>query len=312
MNFGEASTSFVEGADFMHVPSTVCLDVHDGSADVPPYWIVWMEGQDGANCDDPESLTLESAAFLELSHGGTRGSVDKTMPVFFRQTALQSAAVTVTGKTMLSPEAAALGLSCTTAWQPNTDYQALCTPLAGAARHVRIEDATSITNSHYFYLVLGDSSDTPTGTPTVADDSGTFVMTAGRNHLMASATSFRFNSNIQTSQYDFGLYTPGPSTFCLDLGGDDSENLQLVMWATGAGGADCADFSTLRAENALYSSATDDAAMWNAPLASGYNYIKTSNVGATLGNVVVSSERARDVLIRSAGGLVTGDSPSAP
>src|SRR5690606_24661804 len=119
----------------------------------------------------------------------------------------------------------------------------LCRPLAGPPRHIRVEDAASATNSHYFYLILGEPSASPSGSPSVVDGSGTFVLTGGRNHLAASATSFRFDSNTSTQQYDFGAYTVDPSTICLDLGENDEGYLQIFMWVSGTNGADCADRS---------------------------------------------------------------------
>lgn len=291
-NFGEQSTSFTDGTDFVHTSSTVCMDVHDGATETPPHFILWRDGENGADCDDFETLTLESATFMELSFAGSSGAIDKSTPVFFRQTSAQAATITVTGVTALSAEEAGAGTTCTTTWEANTDYQRLCTPAAGKPRHVRIEDAASTMNSHYFYLLFGEASDSPTGAPSVGDGSGTFIFTAGRNHMAASATSFRFDSDESTSQYDFGLYTPSASTICLDLGETESGLLQIHLWATGSDGADCADNSTLTTENALYSSSVDDTVLWDAALADGFNYVKTSNTGATLGDIVLSTEPA--------------------
>lgn len=310
--FGAESTTWTEGAAFMANVSTVCFDVHDGSAETPPYFVLWVDGQKGADCDDAETLTLASAFSMELSFNGAVGAIDKDTPVFFRQAAAQAATITLSTTPALTPEEAAAGTSCTTVWQENVNFQALCQPAAGRARHVRIENVGSPANNKYFYLLLGAASSTPSNPPSAPADSGTFLLSGGRANSGASWTWFSFNGR-STTQFNYGLYTspvpapedpspPAPSavpaTICLDLGQSEEGNLNIFFWATGANGADCTDLTTLDADNVLYSSATatEDPSLWDAPLnASPNDFIKISGStlpGASFGQVILSTEPA--------------------
>lgn len=293
----EGMTSTTVGADFLHSTSTVCMDVHDGSDESAPYMIIWVDGQEGADCDDKSTLNLASAFSVELTFEGQTGAINRAAPVFFQKNAGQEAIVSVSSVTALSAEEALLGQSCTTTWISNTAYQPLCTPAVGKIRHIRMSDVASTLNSNYFYLVLGYPEEAPTTNPSVGVDSSTFVLTGGRTHDGFSRTYFRFNTNTYPGTADYGLYTPEASTICLDLDevrqGEDAGNLQIRLWATGKNDADCEDLSTLTLDNVLYASVTSDVEYWNAALADGgYNFIKVSNTGASIGEVFVSSELA--------------------
>lgn len=102
--FGGKTAAFSTGASFMHTASAVCLDVHDGSETAPPYYVLWVDGQDGADCDDRTTLTLETAFASELSFEDTNGAVDKSAPLFFRQVAAQSAQLTLSSVPAVSDE----------------------------------------------------------------------------------------------------------------------------------------------------------------------------------------------------------------
>jgi hypothetical protein len=99
--FGAHQSTWTDGADFMHMASTACFDVHDGTDERPPYFVLWIDGQAGADCEDPGTLTLESAFAKELA--GPAGTVDKEAPVFVRQAALEDAIVTVSSHAVLDP-----------------------------------------------------------------------------------------------------------------------------------------------------------------------------------------------------------------
>lgn len=304
--FGEHTERIGADASFVNAPSTICFDIHDGTSEAPPYFVLWRDGERGADCEDFETLTLATAFGMELAYGRTYGALDKNAPLYFYQsTHAATPTVTVFNAPALTADEARAGLECETTWVANAYWQELCAPAAGRARHIRIEDALSQMSSKYFYLVRGEPSapadplSTAAPANTVAGD-GRFIFSGGWNHLAASATWLRFNGG-STAQMAYAVgETPlyaAPHTVCMDFGtAASSARLRVRLWASGAGGADCTDSSTLTAESALYDSETASSdTFWTEPLgATGLDFIKISGstAGATLGRIVLSSEPA--------------------
>lgn len=289
---------------------TVCFDIHDGSATSGPAFALWVSGQKGADCLDKSTLTVNSANTVRATWGAQTGAIEKSQPVWFRQSdSTETATVTLSTEAVLSEANILAATQTTHAWQSNTDWQQLNDPVGGSARHFRIEDITAIGTSSYWYAIIGEEEN-PDGAPTASADK--LIVTGGRSHMGASWTYFRFGAAGMTSQFEYeidsgkALYADGdegdaPSTVCFDIGKKEAEddNARIVFWASGANGADCKDRTTLSLDNALYDSTTDavkgDASdgdsIWTAPyLTDKLNFIKTSNGNVTLGNVVVSSE----------------------
>jgi hypothetical protein len=297
-SYGAVDATLHDNATFVHAATTVCFDVHDGSATGAPAFVLWVSGQRGADCDDDATLTAATAFAARVHWQGATGEVSKDAKAYFRQTTASTGlAVTLRSASVLDAEAIAAATTCTTTWANNTEWQQLCAPAAGAVRHVRVEGAQSTANSSYFYTILGQDAN-PTGSPSGSE--GKLIVTGGRNHAGASWTWYRFGTGT-TTQFSYAtdagaaLYTAGPSTICYDIGANDDGTARFVFWATGANGADCADRSTLTLETMLYESSSDEstAGIWNGPYATGkLNFVKTSNGNVSLGNVVVSAEPA--------------------
>lgn len=287
---------------FTNELSTVCGDVHDGGTDSTPYVVLWVNGRNGADCADRATLTLASAFDSELLWDGPRAVNKATPTVYFQSNAVTTyPTITLYDEPVLEGAAlAASTLTCETTWTADTNWQRLCAPLAGRARHVRVEGISSIANNSYGYLVLGAAADS-TGSPSSAAGDRKLLVTFGRSSSGASWTWFRFNGG-STAQFNYeaptgsALYTAGPSTVCLDVGEIDG-HARVLFWATGAGTADCSDWSTLTAANALYDSSTDETTgtIWNALLAddaSLVDFVKTNNANVTIGDVVRFSDAA--------------------
>lgn len=301
-SFGAVDEALEGDATFLNTgSSTICFDVHDGSADVAPYFALWATGQKGADCADPSTLTVASARSIRVNWKGAKGAIDKAAKAFYRQAAgIAAPTITVSTTAALSADALKAAVDCTADWTANTDWQKLCAPTAGTARHVRIEGVRSTANNSYWYAILGQDTN-PTGSPAIG--AGKLIVTGGQAHDGASWTWFRFgdvaNSN-STTQFKYAtdaseaLYTVTPSTVCFDLG-QSGTNQRFVYWATGAKGADCTDRTTLTTTSALYDSTTDAAsgAIWTGLLdTTKENFIKTSNASTTLVRALVSSEPA--------------------
>ncbi len=299
-SFGATDEALDGDAAFINAGATICFDVHDGSAGTAPHFVLWVDGQRGANCANRATLTAATAFGARANWSGATGAIAKQAKAYFRQTAGAGTTpkITMFADPVLDASAIAAATTCTTAWTANTDWQQLCAPAAGgAARHVRIEGVQSAANNSYFYAVFGQDAG-PTGNP--AQSAGKLIITGGRSSSGASWTWFRFNTGT-TTQFNYAtdapaaLYTEAPATICFDTGANANGTARLVFWATGAKGADCAVRSSLTLDRALYDSATDPttASIWDVPYVAGkFNFLKTNNGNVTLGNVVVSAEPA--------------------
>ncbi len=284
------SNAFANPMESPYVPftndeTTVCGDVDGGTTARAARIVLWVDGQDGADCSDRSTLTLASAALIEtdwtqrfpglpFAHYGQTASIT-TFPT-----------VTLSDAPALSDEAFESAERCTTTIAASADWQPLCTPaLGGAVRHVRIEGVRVLAANRFGHLVVGAPADS-TGNPASAPGDRRFILSMGWSHLDTSWTYFRFNGG-SSAQFEYAtddaqaLYTDAASTVCVDLGAAD-DHARVLFWASGAGGADCADWSTLSAANALYDSAadTEHGDIWNADFAEGLaDFIKLSNLG---------------------------------
>lgn len=298
-SFGAVNATIDGNATYINNGATVCFDIHDGSATTAPQFVIWVSGQKGADCAVRTTLTLASAAGVRSGWNGATGAVNKSLNAYFRQAAGGGTTPKITISTTPVLDAAVItaSTSCSTTPAANTDWQQLCAPTAGTARHFRIESAQSTANNSYFYAVIGQDA-APTGNP--AASTGKLIITGGRSASGLSWTWFRF-SNGSTTQFNYAtdagaaLFTAGPNNICFDVGSTSAGNARIVFWATGAKGADCAVKSTLTLARALYDSSTDTAtgAMFDAPLVTGkLNFVKTNTTSATLGMVTISTEAA--------------------
>lgn len=298
--WGSVDASIDENATYINSGATICFDIHDGSATAGPQFVIWVSGQRGANCSDRSTLTIATAMGARSYWRGTTGTVNKALKNYFRQSAGSGATPKITLSTTPVLDAAAITAagSCTAAWANNTDWQSMCTPSGGTARHVRIDGIQSTANNSYFYAVIGQDA-SPTGNP--AASAGKMIITGGRSSSGLSWTWFRFGASGTTTQFNYAtdanaaLYTAGPTSICFDIGSTSTGTARVVFWATGAKGADCANRSTLRLDRALYDSSTDTAtgSIWNAAfITNKLNFIKTNNATVTLSNVTLSAEPA--------------------
>lgn len=295
--WGDQSAALDGDAAFLNATGTVCFDIHDGSSTTAPAFILWVDGLRGADCGNPATLTGASAYGARTYWHGNTGTINKATRPWFRQSSGTGATptVTVSNAAVLSAADIAAATTCTTTWAENTDWQPLCAPATGIARHVRIDAARAAANNNYFYAVLGQDAG-PAGNP--APSAGKLIVTGGRSNSGASWTWFRFDDG-STTQFNYAtdaasaFYTDNPTTICFDLGSTDEGNARFVFWGTGAGGADCGVATSLALDNVLYDSTTDPAtaSIWDVPFITGaFNFIKSNNVGAGMTSVTVSSE----------------------
>jgi hypothetical protein len=305
--YGDVDAALDGDASFINSTSTVCFDLHDGSASTAPSFILWVDGQNGADCEDRSTLTGANAFGARSFWNGVTGAITKDANIYFRQATGTGATPTIAlfAEPVLDEAEIAAAATCTTAWTSTADWQPLCDP-AGIARHVRLESVSASAPNSYFYAILGEPAN-PTGNPAVGTaGNGKLIVTGGHSSGGASWTWFRFagnNATTSTTQFNYAtdtpeaLYTEVAATICFDTGSNDEGNARFVFWATGANGADCADRTTLTLANALYDSTTDGAAsgdMWDIPFNTGLlNFIKTNNATTvSMTNAVAFGEPA--------------------
>ncbi|MFK7991379.1 MAG: hypothetical protein AB8I08_35510 [Sandaracinaceae bacterium] len=300
--FGDVSETLEVDATVLASPTTVCFDVHPGSVDTAPAFAFWIDGVNGADCEDASTLSVASTSAMRAAFRGATGAIDDSPALLARNSAGLVATPTVVASTTPALTATAIreALACTTTWADNTDWQAVCAPDAGRRGHVRIAGIEATAANSYWYFVAGEA-DTPTGNP--MGSANTFILTGGQSNSGGSWTWFRFGESGSTPPGDIGtagLYVGGPSTVCLDLGErtpgtpGSAPVTHVVFWASGAGGADCDDRSTLTLENALYDSETDPAfaAIWDGLIGTDNVFIKTNNGTVQLTGVTVTAEPA--------------------
>lgn len=296
--FGDHDELLDGDTSFVTTISTVCFDLYRGSASAPPAFVLWIDGKNGADCEDRSTLSIASAFGVRALWRGAVGTIDTAAKMYFRQTSGVAASphIDLFEEAVLPEATIRAAVSCSSTWVSNTDWQPTCVTAAGPARHVRIESAAATATNSYWYAVIGQDP-SPTGNP--AAGAGKLVVTGGKSHTGASWTWFRFDDGT-TAQFTYattagGLYTDAPSTVCFDLGATSVGNARLVFWATGASGADCGDRTTLTTAAALYDSTTDavSGAIWDVPYATGKaNFVKVNNATVSLGAITVTSEPA--------------------
>lgn len=103
LQVGATDSTLDANTTWLTTSSTVCFDLFPGDADEPPHFVLWQDGEDGADCDDLTTLTYDNAALDEVWWDGELGdgAISDTVP-YFRQTG-QAATITLSDETALDP-----------------------------------------------------------------------------------------------------------------------------------------------------------------------------------------------------------------
>lgn len=186
------------------------------------------------------------------------------------------------------------GTACLTAFDPNSaDYQPLCVPSSGSARHIRLEGVQALANNGYVYLAMGFPA-VPGGNPATSEGDGRFIFTGGKSVSCETAWSyFRYAGVTDPPSASlcatpvFGAYHLGPQTVCLDVTEDAPP--RVTLWASGANGADCRDKASLTSATALFQR-SDWGSSTTAPVSTAFHFLKVNNPAwATMSQAAVSS-----------------------
>lgn len=284
-------------------PSTVCFDVHDGSASAPPYLVVWRDGANGADCEDFSTLTTATAYGIEVGYAGARGAIDKSLPAYLYLSSAYPtvSSVTLFNRTATEADDVLAAANCTTSTFADVTterYNPLCAP-KGTPRHVRVDGLALNATAHgSFALLVG--YDPLTGTaaaPVPADATQLWLQAyAGTPYLQARQGAEVATLFTGSPDADFLL---GASTFCFDVhdGVTDTTTAAnarpayLVFWRDGQNGADCDDYATLTLATRSAIVTSYGAGITGA-LDKAVPLMLYRNGGATLSSVTVSSRPA--------------------
>lgn len=250
IGFGEHSVGLPGDASFVNDGTTFCLDVFNGDADTSPAIVFWVEGHEGADCDDPATLTHESAFASVVSIGEAKGAIalEKDSYFYLKEGLVSEPTITLNNENVVSRPAApsACGTDVPLTQQIElaedglTNY-ALC-PVEGGARHLIVDGLVVPSGGHasaqlYIGLdeAIGPQATLPEGAIRVMAYGGTFFqITFGGESVSIPNPSFLEDG------------TP----FCLDIhDGSETSSPSVYLWLDGHGGADCSDRDTLTMYN---------------------------------------------------------------
>ncbi len=248
---GDEESTLAASAEFLLESSTVCFDVHPGSASRAPHFVLWHEGVGGADCSDLDSLTLDNAVAREVWWGGAEvGALNDTRAYFYQTGG--PAKVTVSATPALN-ESDFRPFECSTTVTEVATFAELCA-IDGPVRHVQIEGLHIPTQSTAQW-VFGFEAAPTVATPVVGANQFRVNLYGGHSGPTQQVISnFAGTPGPTWSDALFaGTSSLGTATgACFDLlEGSETESPALVVWVDGLNAADCNDWSTLSRASAL-------------------------------------------------------------
>ena len=98
--FGATGTAFAGSDDFINTASTVCLDIHPGSSTSRAVVVLWLDGANDADCEDPSTLTFEN----RYGHvwAPSNGALNDDGIYFYQSGGTQTPVVTLSDATVLA------------------------------------------------------------------------------------------------------------------------------------------------------------------------------------------------------------------
>ena len=83
--FGTTAATVTGDLTFVNQVSTLCFDLHDSDADTSPLFVLWVDGRNGADCEDFSTLTRDTAFVIESGWNGAVGPIAKDRKTFYYQ-----------------------------------------------------------------------------------------------------------------------------------------------------------------------------------------------------------------------------------
>ncbi len=256
--FGATGTAFAGSDDFINTASTVCLDIHPGSSTSRAVVVLWLDGANDADCEDPSTLTFEN----RYGHvwAPSNGALNDDGIYFYQSGGTQTPVVTLSDATVLAyedvppPDCTVTDLSAS----PTSRYVTLC-ELDAPVRHVRIEGLRTEAMHGTVSFLSGYPAPANAGAAPAAPAAGQL---RAQFYIGGPRLDVGFGGAATQATGDYA-FLAAESTVCFDLhDGSDTTPPYFVMWRDGVNDADCEDRSTLTAATAFtVVNAFEDGAM---------------------------------------------------
>ena len=244
--FGADSVSFEGSHSFINSASTICLDVHPGSASTRAVVVVWLDGENDADCDDSSTLTFENR--YGHAWAPSNGALNDDGVYFYQSGGTQTPVVTLSDTPAVAyedvppPDCTVTDLTVS----PTSRYVQLC-ELDAPVRHVRIEGLMTEAMHGTVSFLSGYGAPANAGAGPAAPGAGQL---RAQFYIGGPRLDVGFNSVATQAPGDYAFLATA-STVCFDLhDGSETTPPYFVLWRDGVGDADCEDRSTLTAETA--------------------------------------------------------------
>jgi hypothetical protein len=256
--FGPDSVGFEGPHDFINAVSTICLDVHPGSASTRAAVVLWLDGQHGADCEDRSTLTFAN----RYGHvwAPNSGALDDDGVYFYQSGGTQTPVVTLSDTPAVAyedvppPDCTVTDLSAS----PTARYVALC-ELDAPVRHVRITGLMTEAMHGTVSFLVGYPAPANTGVGPVGPGAGQL---RAQFYIGGPRLDVGFHGAATQATGDYAFLSTA-STVCFDIhDGGEATPPYFVLWRDGVNEADCEDSATLTAANAFaVVNAFEDGAM---------------------------------------------------
>lgn len=245
--FGPDSVGFEGSHSFINTASTICLDVHPGSATTRAVVVMWLDGENDADCDDISTLTFENR--YAHAWAPSNGALNDDGVYFYQSGGSQTPVVTLGDTPALEyedvppPDCTVSDITAS----PTSRYVALC-ELDAPVRHVRIEGLMTEAMHGTVSFLSGYPAPANAGAAPAAPGAGQL---RAQFYIGGPRLDVGFNSVSSQAAGDYA-FLASASTVCFDLhDGSETTAPYFVLWRDGVSGADCEDRSTLTAETAF-------------------------------------------------------------
>jgi hypothetical protein len=227
--FGPDSVGFEGPHDFINVVSTICLDVHPGSASTRAAVVLWLDGHHGADCEDRSTLTFAN----RYGHvwAPNSGALNDDGVYFYQSGGTQTPVVTLSDTPAVAyedvppPDCTVTDLSAS----PTARYVALC-ELDAPVRHVRITGLMTEAMHGTVSFLVGYPAPANTAVGPVGPGAGQL---RAQFYIGGPRLDVGFHGAATQATGDYAFLSTA-STVCFDIhDGGEATPPYFVLWRDG-------------------------------------------------------------------------------